>query len=274
MISVWRKALIPFIAVSFIFQANADDSQDPDVLIAQSPTYGQYLTDFKGRPLYLYTKDTKDESTCYEQCATNWPPLTFQDKSHPVAGKGLNEKLIGYTKRKDGKSQITYNDWPLYYFAKDQKSGDFNGQGVGGNWFLVSPKGEAIRAAGQAQQPATQTQQIAQAQQTQPAQQPKAADAEAIAKLKAEGQPIFAQYCAACHGAEGKGGTGPNLVGVSPLKNTSFVARQIIGGGEQMPAFGSLLNDHQVAAVGTFVRNSWGNDFGIVTEEDAKAARK
>src|ERR687886_3069638 len=33
-----------------------------------------------------------------------------------------------------------------------------------------------------------------------------------------EGQPIFAQQCAACHGASGEGGAGPRLVDPTPFK--------------------------------------------------------
>lgn len=285
-VGVSRKYVVLLAMLGLGLVAKADDSHDPDVLLAQNNTYGQYLTDFKQRPIYMFAKDSKDTSTCYDQCAINWPPLSFEDKSEPVAGRGLDEKLIGYIKRKDGKVQVTFGGWPLYYYAKDQTSMSFTGQGVGGNWFLLSPKAEAIKTVAPAQQATAATQattqpaqtQKTQAQQTQTQQaqpaQPNADQTAAIAKLSAEGKEIFAQYCAACHGPEGRGGAGPNLVNINPLKNTSFVSRQIVGGGEQMPAFGNLLNDHQVSAVGTFVRNAWGNAYGIITEEDAKAARQ
>ena len=39
---------------------------------------------------------------------------------------------------------MTYNDWPLYYFAQDSAPGDVNGQGVGDVWYLLSPDGEPI----------------------------------------------------------------------------------------------------------------------------------
>ena len=35
--------------------------------------------------------------------------------------------------------QVAINGSPLYYFAKDAKAGDTNGQGVGGKWFVASP---------------------------------------------------------------------------------------------------------------------------------------
>lgn len=258
-----RKHLVLLAVLGLGLVAKADDSHDPDVLLGQNAVYGQFLTDYKQRPVYMFTRDAQNASACYDQCAVNWPPLSFEDKSEPVAGRGLDDKLIGYIKRTDGKVQVTYGGWPLYNYAKDQTPTAFGGQGVGGNWFLVSPKGDAIKTNTQAKQAAP----VAQAQQNND-------QTAAIAKLSAEGKEIFAQYCAACHGPEGKGGAGPNLVNINPLKNTSFVARQIVGGGEQMPGFGNLFNDHQVSAVGTFVRNAWGNAYGIITEDDVKEARK
>ena len=44
--------------------------------------------------------------------------------------------------------QVTYNDWPLYYFAGDAQAGDTNGQGVGDVWFAVDASGNAIKSGG------------------------------------------------------------------------------------------------------------------------------
>ena len=41
--------------------------------------------------------------------------------------------------RTDGTQQVTYNDIPLYYYAKDDDPGDTYGQGLGGRWFIVPP---------------------------------------------------------------------------------------------------------------------------------------
>jgi mono/diheme cytochrome c family protein len=41
-----------------------------------------------------------------------------------------------------------------------------------------------------------------------------------------------------------------------------------------MPAFGWKLSDAQIAAVATFVRNSWGNQASTVSEDDVKSLRK
>jgi mono/diheme cytochrome c family protein len=41
-----------------------------------------------------------------------------------------------------------------------------------------------------------------------------------------------------------------------------------------MPAFGWMLNNHEVAAVITYVRNSWGNAASPVTDDDVGKSRR
>jgi predicted lipoprotein with Yx(FWY)xxD motif/plastocyanin len=112
--------------------------------VSQNDQLGQFLVDDKGMTLYLYTKDTPNTSTCYDQCAVTWPP--FYSNGAPVAGSGIDASLLGTTTRKDGTVQVTYKGWPLYYWFRDQKPGDTLGQWVGGTWFVISPKGEQITA--------------------------------------------------------------------------------------------------------------------------------
>lgn len=40
-----------------------------------------------------------------------------------------------------------------------------------------------------------------------------------------------------------------------------------------MPPFGQLLNDNDIAALVTYIRNSWGNEAGGVTPLEVKRAR-
>ena len=79
-------------------------------------------------------------------CATNWPPLLTNGT--PVAGTGVDASKFGTTTRADGTTQVTYNGWPLYYYAKDQQPGDTNGDGVGNVWYLVSPTGDKVASGG------------------------------------------------------------------------------------------------------------------------------
>jgi predicted lipoprotein with Yx(FWY)xxD motif len=114
------------------------------VNVAEVGTFGQALVDGEGRTLYLFTNDTQNSGTssCTGDCLVAWPPL-FTD-GDPVAGEGVDAALLGTIALPDGTTQVTYNGWPLYYYAEDTASGDVNGQGVGGVWFVVSPTGEMI----------------------------------------------------------------------------------------------------------------------------------
>jgi predicted lipoprotein with Yx(FWY)xxD motif len=110
------------------------------VKVANIAKLGPILTDAKGMTLYRYTPDQANTSNCYDQCATNWPPLLVTS-GQTLAPTGL-QGTLGLTTRKDGAKQVTYNGVPLYYFAKDVKTGDTAGQGVGSVWYVVKP-GEA-----------------------------------------------------------------------------------------------------------------------------------
>jgi predicted lipoprotein with Yx(FWY)xxD motif/plastocyanin len=117
----------------------------PIIQLGQSANVGSFLVDAKGMTLYLFTKDTPNTTVCYDDCAVSWPPLLVEGA--PVAGPGVDASKLGLTQRKDGASQATYNGWPLYYFAKDMKPGDTNGQGVGGVWYAISAAGDKVEAA-------------------------------------------------------------------------------------------------------------------------------
>ena len=52
---------------------------------------------------------------------------------------------MGTITRDDGGTQVTYNGWPLYYYAPDVKPGDAKGQNSGDIWFVVSTHGGPIQ---------------------------------------------------------------------------------------------------------------------------------
>jgi predicted lipoprotein with Yx(FWY)xxD motif len=106
---------------------------------------GRILVDSKGITLYDFVKDKGTTSVCYGACAALWPPLLTTGK--PVAGPGVRASLLGTTKRKDGKLEVTYGGHPLYYFVTDRKPGQTTGQGVnqfGGPWWVLSAAGKEI----------------------------------------------------------------------------------------------------------------------------------
>lgn len=114
------------------------------VNVVDNATYGKILVNSQGMTLYLYTKDTPNTSNCYDQCATNWPPLIVSGT--PTGGADIDSAKLGTTKRTDGSMQVTYNGWPLYTYISDKAAGDTTGQNVGSVWFVVSPAGDKITA--------------------------------------------------------------------------------------------------------------------------------
>lgn len=130
------------------------------VLVAESEEYGAYLTDDEGMSLYLFVDDVSSLSAemglepmaegirpeaaqCVDDCLSNWPPLLADDAGPGEAeeAKGTLDAELLYVADVDGRQQVVYNGWPLYYFANDTEAGDVNGHGAGDRWFLVSPEG-------------------------------------------------------------------------------------------------------------------------------------
>jgi mono/diheme cytochrome c family protein len=102
------------------------------------------------------------------------------------------------------------------------------------------------------------------------------------------GQAIYRDQCSACHGLDGKGVPQlfPSLAESSSTRAsdpTSLVrvilrgARSVATAAEPtapgMPSFAWQLDDVQVAAVTTYIRNAWTPSAGAVTAEDVKRLR-
>lgn len=147
--NVWTLALALVIAVSssslFVVPAVAGQ-QTPSVQAVQDANLGTILAGPNGMTVYRYTKDSPGVSNCYDKCAVNWPPLLLSAGEQPLAPAGLNGTM-GTTTRKDGAVQVTYNGWPLYYWARDQKPGDTTGQNVGQVWFVLNPDAPTVKLA-------------------------------------------------------------------------------------------------------------------------------
>ncbi len=102
---------------------------------------GQILMGPKGMTVYVFANDKPGSgtSTCTGDCARNWPPLTVASADDLVSGVNLPGEW-GTITRDDGTLQVTYNGWPLYYYAKDAAIGDTLGENVGQKWFAVHPE--------------------------------------------------------------------------------------------------------------------------------------
>ena len=127
--------------------APATPSSAATVSLGTDSRLGKLLVDGSGRTLYLFVQDRATESTCYGDCAKYWPPLLTNGA--PRAGSGVNEALLGTTKRNDGTVEVTYGGHPLYYVVTDHNPGDVTGQAVnnfGAPWYAVGPDGNRIAA--------------------------------------------------------------------------------------------------------------------------------
>ena len=95
--------------------------------------------------LYLFKKDRNGKSTCYSSCAMFWPPLLKHGT--PTLGSGVKKSLLGTTRRRNGKRQLTYNKHPLYTYKLDTRAGQTKGEGLtafGAKWYAVSATGKAV----------------------------------------------------------------------------------------------------------------------------------
>jgi predicted lipoprotein with Yx(FWY)xxD motif len=135
-------------AAAVTHQSTASSNATAGKVTLHKTSVGDVLATSSGRTLYLFMKDKHGKSACYGQCATYWPPLMKKGKVSAAAG--VKAKLLGTTKRKNGKRQVTYKGHPLYLYKLDNGSGQVSGQGqnfFGGRWFAVSASGAANKKA-------------------------------------------------------------------------------------------------------------------------------
>jgi predicted lipoprotein with Yx(FWY)xxD motif len=104
--------------------------------------YGAVLFDGKGGALYLFTADERGTSTCYGACAKAWPPFIVEDGLR--AGEGVDRGLLGITRRRGGRRQVTYAGQPLYYYVHDTPHEIFchDVYEFGGDWLVIQASGD------------------------------------------------------------------------------------------------------------------------------------
>jgi predicted lipoprotein with Yx(FWY)xxD motif len=129
-------------ALAALVVAAAASAHSTGKLVVRTTDVGRVLADGRGHTLYLFTVDKAKKSSCYGACAAAWPPLLARGKT--VAGAGVKAALLGTTKRKDGKLQVTYAGHPLYFFAQDGSAGETAGQGMNSTWYVVAASGKRI----------------------------------------------------------------------------------------------------------------------------------
>ncbi|WP_460838328.1 cytochrome c oxidase subunit II [Noviherbaspirillum agri] len=100
-----------------------------------------------------------------------------------------------------------------------------------------------------------------------------------VDELKQRGEKVYAANCVACHQANGKGvpGAFPALDGSQIVNGPKDANLNIVMNGKGgMPPWKGVLSDTEIAAVITFIRNSWSNKAqeNIVQPAQVLAARK
>jgi predicted lipoprotein with Yx(FWY)xxD motif len=123
----------------------SSSSSSTTVIKTRTSSHGKYLVDGQGRALYMFEADKHNMSNCPSNCLAIWPG--FSAKGMPSVSGGVNAAKLGTAKAADGTTLVTYNGWPLYYYAGDQKPGDTAGQGLndfGAKWYVVNPSGNKI----------------------------------------------------------------------------------------------------------------------------------
>lgn len=87
--------------------------------------------------------------------------------------------------------------------------------------------------------------------------------------LMTHGERLYSADCAACHQISGTGvePAFPALAGNARLSDAGLIVSNVHDGRGAMPSF-PQFDDNDLAAVATYIRNSWGNDFGGVAVDE------
>jgi predicted lipoprotein with Yx(FWY)xxD motif len=133
-------------AASASSAALASSDAARSTLTAGPSSYGRVLFDGRGFALYAFTRDPRGKSVCTGACAKAWPPYVV--KTRPKAASGVKARLLGTTRRADGRLQVTYAGHALYYYVGDRSKGQILCQNVtefGGVWRVIRPSGTLVR---------------------------------------------------------------------------------------------------------------------------------
>jgi predicted lipoprotein with Yx(FWY)xxD motif len=102
----------------------------PSGTYMKSTEAGQAMTTPEGMTVYTFDQDAAGTSSCYGECAEEWPPVTAPSDAEAFGQMSIIE-------RSDGTRQWAYAGKPLYLYHDDVAPGDAEGDGEGGVWHVV-----------------------------------------------------------------------------------------------------------------------------------------
>ena len=91
----------------------------------------------QGLTLYYLTSDTATKAACTGACAKVWPPLLFTGSGTPLGDSSLSGTLSVLNDANG--NQVQYNGHLLYHYSGDTTTGQTNGEGFKGRWFVATP---------------------------------------------------------------------------------------------------------------------------------------
>ena len=84
-----------------------------------------------------------------------------------------------------------------------------------------------------------------------------------------EGETLYVENCSGCHQSDGRGWAHlyPNLAGnpIVTLHDVEPMVVTVLNGQGSMPAFRTRLSSEEIAAILSYIRNSWGNEAPAIT---------
>lgn len=116
------------------------------VKLAQNSKVGKSIivTD-AGLTVYLFAPDgTSKTSTVPAAIQQNWPAVEAPQNLTTTGLDPTGKVAVGQLG--NGKTQLMWNGHLLYTFSGDAAAGDANGQGLGGNWFVLDQNGDKVPA--------------------------------------------------------------------------------------------------------------------------------
>jgi predicted lipoprotein with Yx(FWY)xxD motif len=134
------------VALAAVPAASAAQRKTGATINLRHTRLGTILFNGRGFVLYDFTLDTRNHDACagIRQCLALWPPVTTRGPVH--AGRGVNRRLLGTIRLRDGRHQVTYAGRPLYTYVPDRR-GQINHVNIfqfGGYWPAVDAAGNEV----------------------------------------------------------------------------------------------------------------------------------